>query len=48
MDTEYCNKCGLLHDPEDGDCGGCELNREIEVLRDLNEEMKLALRGRDK
>lgn len=32
MDTEYCSKCGLLHNPNDGDCLGCEKNKQIKKL----------------
>jgi hypothetical protein len=33
MTTEYCNKCGLLHDSNDGECLGCEMQKEIKVLK---------------
>jgi len=33
MDTEYCDKCGLLHDPSDGNCLGCEMVKEIKLLK---------------
>ena len=29
METEYCNKCGLLHNPSDGDCLGCKMVEQI-------------------
>jgi len=32
MDTEYCDNCGLLHDPGDGDCEGCKMSSEIKSL----------------
>ena len=35
MDTEYCDKCGLLHDPEDGECLGCELQADNNRLREM-------------
>ena len=34
MDTTYCDKCGLLHDPADGDCLGCELIAENKKMRE--------------
>ena len=33
MDTEYCHKCGFLHDPADGDCLGCEMAEELVDLK---------------
>jgi len=33
MDTVYCEKCGLLHDPSDGDCLGCNLTEELKELK---------------
>lgn len=35
MGTEYCSKCGLLHDPDDGDCLGCDLVKQIKKLREI-------------
>ena len=32
-DIEYCNNCGLLHDPDDGKCLGCELIQEKKVIQ---------------
>ena len=32
-DIEYCNNCGLLHDPDDGKCLGCELTQEKKALQ---------------
>jgi len=32
MDTQYCEKCGLLHDPNDGDCVGCQLRSELRAV----------------
>ena len=37
MDTTYCDKCGLLHDPADGDCLGCELIAENKKMREALE-----------
>lgn len=33
IDTEYCNKCGLLHNPDDGTCLGCKQQKDIQLLR---------------
>ena len=38
--TEYCNKCGLLHDQNDGECLGCERQKEITQLKSQIEKMK--------
>ena len=35
MDTEYCDNCGLLHDPDDGQCLGCKLTAKIKKLKQL-------------
>lgn len=40
MDTQNCEKCGLLHDPEDGDCLGCEMGIEIQDLKNKVEDLK--------
>lgn len=41
MDIEYCSKCGLLHDPNDGDCLGCKLTKEMHVyIKRLNVAME--------
>lgn len=37
MDTTYCDNCGILHDPEDGDCMGCKQNKIITLLKESNE-----------
>ena len=34
MDTEYCNKCGLLHDPDDGECLGCKMSAELKEFKE--------------
>ncbi len=39
METEYCNKCGLLHDPEDGECLGCKL---VQQLAETKEKLEIA------
>ena len=33
METQYCEKCGLLHDPDDGECLGCAMQKEIDDLK---------------
>jgi len=33
MDTTYCDDCGLLYDPNDGDCMGCELTLELKTVK---------------
>ena len=33
MDTQYCDNCGLLHDPEDGECLGCKMSKELRILK---------------
>ena len=33
METEYCEKCGVLHDPDDGECLGCQMAIEIKELK---------------
>ncbi len=34
MDTTYCNKCGLLHNPNDGSCLGCEMVKELKLAKE--------------
>jgi len=44
MDTTYCEKCGLLHDPQDGDCNGCKLVAENKELKEkLKKEINIDL-----
>lgn len=38
MDTEYCTKCGILHDPNDGECLGCKITQENVKLKKLIKE----------
>lgn len=33
MDTEYCHACGILHDPNDGDCQGCKLTKRLNKFK---------------
>ena len=40
METVYCQACGLLQDPEDGECLGCKLNTEISQLKEENRNLK--------
>lgn len=43
MNTEYCSKCGLLHDPDNGECEGCKLIAENKMLKKQNNKMYLML-----
>ncbi len=43
MDAEYCHKCGMLHDPSNGDCQGCQLIHENEEFRQLLKESSLLI-----
>ena len=42
MDTQYCDECGLLHDPQDGECSGCRLIKENKKLREYVKDMIIA------
>ena len=33
MDTTYCENCGILHDPDDGDCEGCKMQKSINEFK---------------
>ena len=35
METTYCDNCGLLHDPDDGDCLGCKLVKENNKMKEF-------------
>jgi len=34
MDTQYCDHCGLLWDPEYGDCDGCKIVKENKKMKE--------------
>lgn len=37
--TSYCINCGILHNPLDGPCIGCNLITEIEALKLMNKRI---------
>ena len=43
MDAEYCQKCGMLHDPDDGPCMVCQILAENESLRQSGKHLYAAL-----
>lgn len=45
MDTSYCDECGLLYDPEEGECVGCKLVAEKKELQLLVYKLKTTLNG---
>jgi len=43
----YCEECGLLHDPADGDCIGCKLVKENKDLKAMTDWLKKIVVERD-
>lgn len=43
MDIGYCKDCGLLHNPEDGECLGCLLIKENKRLLRGNSDLVVEL-----